>query len=112
MEKYFDHLEHQDWKTVTVKKKKDEKSKEIKKKIDPNIKNIEKQVDEDNLKHKKISPELKQKLIQGRCSQKLTQKELAQKCNLPLQIINEIETGKAIYNQQHINKIKRILKIK
>ena len=38
-------------------------------------------------------------------------KQLAQKCNLPLQIINEIETGKAIYNHQHINKIKRVLKI-
>ena len=112
MEKYFDHLEHQDWKTVVVKKKKDEKPKEIKKKQDPNIKNVEKQVEEDNLKHKKITPELKQQIIQGRCSQKLTQKELAQKCNFPLQIINEIETGKAIYNQQQINKIKRILKIK
>ena len=111
MEKYFDHLEHQDWKTV-IKKKKDEKPKEIKKKTDPNIKYVEKQVEEDNLKHKKITPELKQQIIQGRCSQKLTQKELAQKCNFPLQIINEIETGKAIYNQKQINKIKRILKIK
>ena len=111
MEKYYENLDHQDWKTLVVKKKKDEKPKEIKRKIDPNIKNVEKQVEEDNLKHKKITPELKQQIIKGRCSQKLTQKELAQKCNFPLQIINDIETGKAIYNQQQINKIKRILKI-
>ena len=42
---------------------------------------------------------------------KWTQKELANKINLSIQIINEIESGKAIYNHVHINKIKRILKI-
>ena len=111
MEKYFDHLEHQDWKTVVVKKKKDEKPKEIKKKTDPNIKYVEKQVEEDNLKHKKITQELRTKIIQARASQKWKQKDLAQKCNLPISVINDIESGKAIYNPQHINKIKRILKL-
>ena len=112
-EKYFNHLDHQDWKTITVNKTKDKNVSKPKQKITNNSKEkiLEKKIDEDNLKHKKITPELKQKIIQSRCSQKLTQKQLAQKCNLPLQIINEIETGKAIYNHQHINKIKRILKI-
>ncbi len=112
MEKYFEHLEHQDWKPVIVNKKK--KTEEPKKRVKPDskIKTIEKKVEADDLKHKKVTPELKQLIIQGRCAQKLTQKELAQKCNFPLQVINEIETGKAIYNHQQINKIKRILKIK
>ena len=42
MEKYFDHLEHQDWKPVIVNKKK--KTEEPKKRVKPdsNIKDIEK----------------------------------------------------------------------
>ena len=114
MDKHFMTLDHQDWTPVVVKKKNTKNSTNTQKKTNPQnqkIKNIEKRVEEDDLKHKKITPELKQKIIQGRCSQKLTQKELAQKCNFPLQVINEIETGKAIYNHQQINKIKRILKI-
>ena len=47
----------------------------------------------------------------ARCNQSLTQKQLAQKVNLSLQIISNIESGKAIYNHQHINKLKRFLKI-
>ena len=82
-----------------------------KKPVDLKAKKIEKKVEEDDLKHKKITPELKQQIIKSRCDNSLTQKQLAQKCNLPLQIINDIETGKAIYNHVHINKIKRILKI-
>ena len=112
-EKYFNHLDHQDWKTITVNKNKNKNTESVPKKSSNLSKEkvLEKKVEEDNLKHKKISPELKQKIIQTRCSSSLTQKQLAQKCNLPLQIINDIETGKAIYNHVHINKIKRILKI-
>ena len=112
MEKYYEHLDHQDWKNVVVKK--DTKSRvESNKKntTDVRAKKIEKKVEEDDLKHKKIPNDLKQKIIAGRCNKKLTQKELAQKCNFPLQIINDIECGKAIYNHVHINKIKRVLKI-
>ena len=114
MDKHFMTLEHQDWKPVIVKKNTKKDSSNTQKKTNPEnqkIKNIEKCVEEDDLKHKKITPELKQKIIQGRCALSFTQKQLAQKCNFPLQVINDIETGKAIYNHQHINKIKRILKI-
>ena len=110
MEEHFKTLDHQDWKPVVVKKN----TTNTTKKTNPEnqkIKNIEKCVEEDDLKHKKITSEIKQKIINGRCSLSFTQKQLAQKCNLPLQVINEIETGKAIYNHQHINKIKRVLKI-
>lgn len=116
-EKYFNHLEHQDWTTIKVNKKKTkeevkESTNNKKKPVDLNAKKIEKKVEEDDLKHKKITPELKQQIIQSRCALSLTQKQLAQKCNFPLQIINDIETGKAIYNHVHINKIKRVLKMK
>ena len=51
------------------------------------------------------------KIIQGRNAKNFTQKQLANSINLPLQVVSEIESGKAIYNHQHINKIKRYLKI-
>ena len=41
----------------------------------------------------------------------MTQKDLAQKLNIPVKMINEIESGKAIHNPQVISKIKRILNI-
>ena len=119
MDKHFnalDKLDHQDWKTVIVKAKqsKEEDKKTTTKKLsDSQQKDIKllKQVEEDNLKHKKVPPEIR-KLIQGRrCELKWTQKELARKCNFQVTIINDIETGKANYNPQHITKIKRILKL-
>lgn len=114
METTFDH---QDWKTIIVKSKlgtnkQPEKKVTVKKKPNnSNIINIEKKADNDDLKHKKIPDELRIKIIQARNSKKYTQKQLAIMCNLPLNIINDIESGKAIYNHQHINKIKRTLKI-
>ena len=120
MEKHFNtldkQLDHQDWKPVIVKTKKskeEDKKKSCKKLSEAQQKDIKllKQVEEDNLKHKKVPPEIR-KLIQGRRGElKWTQKELAQKCNFQVTIINDIETGKANYNPQHITKIKRILKL-
>ena len=75
-------------------------------------KSIEKKADEGNLKHKHITKELRLQIQQARNSKGLTQKQLANNCQLTQQIINDIESGKAIYNHQHINKIKRHLKIK
>lgn len=109
-------LDHQDWKQVTLRSKQSinkDKKQSIKKISQEKQKDIKlhKQVEEDNLKHSKITQELRTKIIQGRANQKWKQKDLAQKCNLPVSVINEIESGKAIYNPQQINKIKRILKI-
>ena len=123
MEKHFNALNkkqeslvHQDWKQVTLKSKQSisQEKKQSTKKISlaqQKDMKLHKQVEEDNLKHSKITQELRTKIIQGRASQKWKQKDLAQKCNLPVSVINEIESGKAIYNPQHINKIKRILKL-
>ena len=117
MDKHFnalDKLDHQDWKPVVVKTKqsKEEKKTTTKKLSEAQQKDIKllKQVEEDNLKHKKVPPEIRKLIQQKRGALKLTQKQLAQKVNLPVSVINEIETGKANYNHQHINKIKRILK--
>jgi ribosome-binding protein aMBF1 (putative translation factor) len=123
MDKHFQtldrQLEHQDWKPVIINKKgsKDTSSnttkttsKKLSDKQQCDIKLL-KQADNDELKHKKVPPEVRKQIQQKRGSLKWTQKQLAQKVNLQVSIINDIETGKATYNPQHITKIKRILKI-
>ena len=49
-----------------------------------------KKADNDDLKHDKITLELRVKIQQGRSAQKWTQKDLANRCNLPVTVINEI----------------------
>ena len=50
---------------------------------------------------------------QARCNNKLTQKELAQKCNMDVSIIAEIERGgNCVYNPNHVNKIQSVLGVK
>ena len=122
MDKHFDSLdkkqislEHQNWTPQIVRKKKDNIDGGSKKKISQaqqRDNKLMKKADNDDLKHDKITLELRVKIQQGRASQKWTQKDLANRCNLPVTVINEIESGKAIYNPQQINKIKKILKIK
>jgi ribosome-binding protein aMBF1 (putative translation factor) len=112
-------LDHQDWKQVIINthnksKHNNNSNKTNVKKLDSNtqkLMKIEKKADKDELKHEKISNKLRTQIIQTRNSKNLTQKQLANFTNMPLQKINEIESGKAIYNAKDINKIKRYLKI-
>jgi putative transcription factor len=104
-------FDHQDWKTLIVKKTKekpDKKKTKITKIIDPNIK-MEKKIEDGKMEHDKITNELRIQIQKGRASKGLTQKDLANRVNLPQSVINEIESGKAIYNHIQINKIKRFL---
>ena len=112
-------LEHQDWKQIIIQKKnkkdKDKNSSTSGKgtlsvKQQSDIK-LMKQVENDDLKHKKVPPEIRKQIQQKRGQLTWTQKDLAQRCNFQVSIINDIETGKANYNPQHITKIKRILNI-
>jgi ribosome-binding protein aMBF1 (putative translation factor) len=107
-------LDHQDWKDIVVRKKY-EKTITNAKKVDnatQKLISVEKKADNDILKHDKITLELRQNIQKGRGIKGLTQKQLANNINMPLQKIQEIESGKAIYNGQDINRIKRFLKIK
>ena len=107
-------LDHQDWNTIVVKKKHDKVAAGLKRKKNPEgqkLLKLEKKADNDELKHDKITKELRLQISQGRSSNGLTQKQFANSINLPLQKIQEIENGKAIYNGKDINKIKRFLKI-
>ena len=114
MEEHFNNLDHQDWKTIIIKKPK-ENVKNSKKKVNNDSQKkfaVEKKGDEGDLSQKKITLELRQSIMKGRSSKSLTQTQLATYINLPLQVISDIESGKALYNPQHINKIKRFLKLK
>ena len=108
-------MKHQDWTTVTLNSKKTrEKQDKTSIKLSQaqqRDNKLMKKVDNDELKHDKVPQDLRTKILQKRASLKWKQKDLAQKCNFPVTIINDIESGKAIYNPQHINKIKRVLKI-
>ena len=113
MEEHFNTLDHQDWKTIIIKKPK-ENVKNSKKKINNDsqkIISVEKKAEDGDLKQKKINLEFRQDIMKARTTKSLTQKQLASSINLPLQIISDIESGKALYNPQHISKIKRYLKL-
>ena len=117
MDNYDNHLnslDHQDWKTIVVKKPK-ENVKNTKKKVNNDSQkkiSVEKKAEEGNLEQKKYTLELRQSIMKGRSVKSLTQKQVAQSTNLPLQVISDIESGKGVYNPQHVNKIKRFLKLK
>ena len=117
----MEHLDHQDWKQIIIHSKhknindsNSKKTKVVKNKNGEKNKidnKLDKKVEDGDMKHKIISLKLRQEIQKRRTSQNLTQKDLATRVNLPVIVINEIESGKAIYNHQHINKIKRFLKI-
>ncbi len=68
--------------------------------------------DDDVKKTKYVSKNTSQAIMSARTEKKMTQKELAQKCNMDVSIINEIERGACVYNATHVNKIQSVLGVK
>ena len=69
--------------------------------------------DDDMKKTKYIAKVTSDAVRTARCEKKLTQKELAQKCNMDVSIIAEIERGgNCVYNAAHVNKIQTVLGVK
>lgn len=109
-------FDHQDWKTIIVKNSnKKSEIKKLAKKIDDTTQKmmkIENKADNDELKHDIYTKEFRISMVQKRTkSLNMTQKQLATRLNMPEKTIKDIESGKAIYNAGHYNKIKRLLKI-
>jgi ribosome-binding protein aMBF1 (putative translation factor) len=69
-------------------------------------------MEDDQKKTKYIAKVTSDAVRVSRCEKKLTQKELAQKCNMDVSIISEIERGGCVYNPTHVNKIQSILGVK
>jgi ribosome-binding protein aMBF1 (putative translation factor) len=104
-------MEHQDWDTVYVTPKKKNNQTEDKKK--PYVKSKEQKMnekeEEGKLSHKKMDSEFGKSLQKYRLSQNMTQKDIAQKLNIPVKDINEIESGKMKHNGVLMGKIKRLM---
>lgn len=67
---------------------------------------------DDAKKTKYIAKATSDAVRSSRCEKKLTQKELAQKCNMDVSIIAEIERGGCVYNATNVNKIQSVLGVK
>lgn len=109
--------DHQDWTPVVFKKSDNNKSKEEKSTVatSSSLSSVgvyKASGDEDTKKTKYISKNTSQAITNARCEKKMTQKELAQKCNMDVSIINEIERGVCVYNATHVNKIQSVLGVK
>ncbi len=103
--------EHQDWNTVVFRNNKQTKNLPTEtvlrtketisvKKLDDNPETFE---------LKKVDKELADAIKNKRCELKLTQVALAQKVNEKPNVIQEVETMKAVYNHIVINKILKAL---
>jgi ribosome-binding protein aMBF1 (putative translation factor) len=109
-------MEHQDWKQYIIHCKEPLKGTDVKvgskkQNVPDKSKVMDEKIEKGDLKHQKIDPKLSKEIQKHRLSMGLTQKQLANKLSIPSKLINDIETGKALYNGQQISKIKRFLKI-
>jgi ribosome-binding protein aMBF1 (putative translation factor) len=103
-------MQGQDWETVVLKKKKPEQVKTglprgptHAQKLDENTENYK--------DHKKVQKTLADAIRQRRIELKLTQEQLAQKVNVKVNIVNDIESQRGVYDSPTIEKIKRVLGI-
>ena len=112
-------MSHQDWTPVVFNKKSNDKDKDKNEKkttsSSSSLSNVGvyKAASDDEMKKTKyVSKNTSQAIMSARSEKKMTQKELAQKCNMDVSIINEIERGTCVYNPTHVNKIQSVLGVK
>ena len=105
-------MEHQDWVVKTVKIKNNlgsHTSSQAKQYVKSKEQKMIEAEEEGKLIHKKMDLEFGKTLQKYRLSQNMTQKDIAQKLNIPVKDINEIESGKMTHNGQLMGKIKRLI---
>ena len=104
-------MDHQDWNTYFVPKNKKQEGGDKKQYVKSKEKKIEEEAEaeEGKLSHKKMDTEFGKSLQKYRLNKGMTQKDMAQKLNIPVKDINEIESGKMKHNGQLMNKIKRLI---
>lgn len=116
----------QDWTTVTLSKSKSKTQTTTQKTATASTSNVNSASavvaattaktagggDDDTKKTKYIAKVTSDAVRTARCEKKFTQKELAQKCNMDVSIIAEIERGGCVYNAGHVNKLQTVLGVK
>ena len=105
----------QDWNTIVIKGK-SSVSQINAKKTQPHYEKTKEQKlieDDENISHKTVSASLGKTIQQARIAKGYkTQKELAQVLNVPPNIINQYESGKAIPDNNLMQKLRRVLQVK
>ncbi len=111
-------MEHQDFTPVSIhnpQKIKEKLKLNTPNNIIPKKKNEQVTIKTDSegeiIKIKKITPLMSNLIKNKRNELKISQKELAQKTNLPIKTINDIERCDCLYNADEINKISKILNV-
>ena len=109
-------MDHQDWETFVVHCKEPGKKKQTgSSNIQHHDKSRQQKIDDKekdgDLKHTLIDKSLSLEIQQARLKKGWTQKQLASRISVIPSVINEMETGKYIYNHIYINKVKKILGI-
>ena len=106
-------MDHQDWETVTFRKKTPEDTATAHQKqvrVSQSAPRMEESPDQ--FSHAKVSKAMAQQIAKGRMAQRLSQKALAAKLSVPIKTIQAYETGKAIPKGSHINLLNRALGIR
>ena len=104
-------MEHQDWKTVILTKKRVYTPEETKAYEEKQKLKLEKKKAEENevKAPPKVNFELKKAIMQARIAKKMSQKDLATRLNVPVNSIAGYENGKIIPNNAFIVKIEKVL---
>ncbi|QIG59862.1 hypothetical protein [Dishui Lake phycodnavirus 4] len=103
-------MNHQDWKPVVIHGK---SYKEEKKVVVRELTKEQKLEREELGTHKKVSLTLAQTIQQARIAKGYkTQKEFAQAMNIPTDIVNSYESGRAIPDSTILQKMRRVLGVK
>lgn len=109
-------MDHQDWNTVVIKGKGNASSNKGGSTSKTHYEKTKEQKlmeDTENLSHKTVSATLAKTIQQARIARGFkTQKDLAQALNVPPNIINQYESGKAIPDNSVMQKLRRILQVK
>lgn len=100
----------QDWEPVVFTKKQNKKPVQINNPA--GTKKLNELLEDDIPKNEYYTHEQSLAMIQGRSANKLTQEQLAQKCNLNVSVIRDIENKKSIYNKNLYSRIMRTMNIK
>ena len=97
-------MDHQDWKTVILNKKKF-----VSRKPGPGKSRAKKIEESDSVKVKYFPKDLAKKIVAYRNEVGMTRKQLAQKLNMKDSYLGTIESGKAVYSGAMVGRFKRLL---
>ena len=101
-------MEHQNWDTIYVRANQQLNTDKIVNKGKTKEQKIDEKVEEGNFSFKMMDSSYGKYIQQCRCSKGWSQKELAQKLNISVKDITEIENGKAKHNGRLMSRLNNL----